>query len=116
MTKVTLTTIKESRVLFEMKESLDRLIEMVHGVQSDVPVECVNEWVTNKATILKAVYDNGGVVTIDEWRSILADNNRDTRGGGGFYVGANASMIKLGGDKRGLSETGVTFVKKYYNL
>jgi hypothetical protein len=62
---------------------------------------------------LTMVKDAGGTVTGKEWRAILIACGYDTRGGGGFYVGANASMRREADDSRVLTDAGKGYLAQF---
>ena len=66
----------------------------------------------NSVKILVEVYNAGGVVTKEEWRKIAKKHGMDTRGLGGFFVG-EGSMVRIGDNKRALTEKGSDVVKRY---
>jgi hypothetical protein len=62
---------------------------------------------------LTMVKDAGGTVTGKEWRAILVACGYDTRGGGGYYVGANASMRREADNSRVLTEAGKAYLVQF---
>lgn len=101
--------------LRELEEALEEeaggSIENGNPVSNPVsnPDSITERWLR----ILTMVKDAGGTVTGKEWRDMLRACGYDTRGGGGFYVGAGASMRRDADNSRVLTDAGKAYLAQH---
>jgi hypothetical protein len=63
--------------------------------------------------MLTRIEDAGGKVSGQQWREIGRDCGYDTRGLGGFYVGAHASMRREADNSRVLTAAGTALLDQH---
>ena len=80
------------RQLKRIRRELDELIEKAERENGAPPDTEYNRWFRRVGSVLNAVEQAGGSVTVDQWRQIGLDHGYDPRGLAGFYTGKDPSM------------------------
>jgi len=108
---------EETRIELEtIKASAESILKKVNSLLENMGESGAltsEQWWNRRNSVLAAVLSKGGTVSSDEWREIGAKYGFDPRGLGGFYVGKNASMTRIAGDRRALRDSGVQDVKRW---
>ncbi len=99
----------EIRTLVEEIET--RIARIKDMVEESEPSKQADTY-TNRLKILGEVSRKGGVVSKEQWKEIGEKYGMDTRGLGGFFVG-EGSMVRIGDDKRALTEKGARLAKMW---
>jgi len=97
--------------LRDLTKQIDIILDEVRGISSENDEEA--DYWRRRMAILADVMLNGGIVTEEEWGDIGKSYNRDRRGLGGYFAGEKRSMVKVGNDKRAITESGVKEVKAW---
>ena len=98
----------EIRTLIEEIET--RIVKIKELFEDSEPSMGTSEIQATRMKILAEVHKKGGIVTKNEWKKIGKKYGIDARGLGGFFVG-DGSMVRIGDDKRALTEKGVRIAK-----
>lgn len=80
------------RELKRIREDLDDIIERAERDNGAAAETEYKRWFRRVGSVLNAVEQAGGSITVDEWREIGLRHNYDPRGLAGFYTGKDPSM------------------------
>ncbi len=99
--------------LRDFSKQIDTILDEVKGISSEEDED--SKYWNKRMGVLADVMLKGGVVTEDEWGEIGEKQGYDRRGLGGYFAGDKCSMVKIGNDKRAITEMGAKDVKAWLN-
>lgn len=75
-------------------KQIERIDREVHALRARIEAEGGEHLIPRRVRFLKAVAEQGGIVTVEELRQLGTTHGYDARGLGGFFVG-NGSLRRL---------------------
>ena len=89
----------------ELRSILKKADQILNQITGSGDEKSRKYW-ANRMGILATVMLEGGVVTSERWIEIGKEHGYNPQGLGGYFAGRRSSMVKVGGDKRAITESG----------